>query len=246
MKWGSAFSPDYVNVLHSAVSQNIDGPYTFVCLTEDAHGLRKGIEVLPLPDIGLTPEEWYTSAVWPKLGLFNKDLFGLNGRALFLDLDTMILGSITRFFETPGQIILQDMGPSWRARPRPGRPEPGTCIFAYTIGEQGHIPVTFMADKEGNKLAFQNEQDFVAAHAHDLHMWPTGWVRSFKRHVARRNGLDMLAYPSRPASDVPVIAFHGRPRPADLIRKGIWGTFPHIGRGPVGWVKEYWDHHRTI
>lgn len=245
MKWGRAFSPDYVNVLHSAVCENLNGPFTFVCLTEHAEGLRKGIEVLPLPDFGLAPEEWYTSAVWPKLGLFNTDLFGLSGRALFLDLDTLVLGRIDRFFEAPGETILQDMGQGWRAPPRPGPAEPGTCIFAYTIGGQGHIPAAFMAEKARNKATFQNEQDFVAAHARDLHLWPEGWVRSFKRHVARRNGRDLLTNPPHP-KDVPIIAFHGRPRPADLIQTGIWGLFPHLGRGPVGWVRDYWEHHRAI
>jgi hypothetical protein len=243
MKWGSAFSPDYVNVLHSAVSRNLSGPFTFVCLTDQPEGLRKGIEVLPLPEIGLDPNEWYTSGVWPKLGLFVPDLSGLAGRALFLDLDTIVLGSIDRFFQPTGSIILQDMGQGWRKTPRPGPAEPGTCFFAYTIGQQSHIPAAFMAEKALNKQRFQNEQDFVAAHAHDLHMWPDGWICSFKRHVARRWGRDLLSNPKRPAAEVPVIAFHGKPRPAELIRQGLWGSFPHLGRGPVRWVKDYWDYH---
>ena len=245
MKWGQAFSPDYVNVLHSVVAQNLDGPFTFVCLTDRPEGLRKGIEAFALPDIGLEPEEWYTSSVWPKLGLFVPDLSSLSGRALFLDLDTIVLGPLDRFFQPTGSIILQNMGQGWRKTPRPGAPEPGTCVFAYNIGEQSQIPVAFMADKALNKGRFQNEQDFVAAHARDLHLWPEDWVWSFKRHVARRWGRDILSDPKRPAGDVSIIAFHGSPRPAELIKSGFWGRFPHLGCGPVHWVKDYWDYHRS-
>jgi hypothetical protein len=246
MKWGRAFSPDYVNVLHSAVKQNLSGHFSFVCLTDDPDGLRSGIDVLPLPDIGLEPDEWYTSGVWPKLGLLNPDLAGLAGRALFLDLDTIILDSIDQFFERSGAIILQDMGPAWRKTPRLGPQEPGTCVFAFNIGEQSHVPAAFMADKALNKQRFANEQDFVAAHARDLHLWPDGWICSFKRHVARRWGRDILSNPARPSSGASIIAFHGKPRPADLLRSGFWGGFPHLGLGPVTWVKQYWDHHRAI
>jgi hypothetical protein len=39
-----------------------------------------------------------------------------------------------------------------------------------------------------------------------------------------------------------VVAFHGRPRPADLLRKtaGFWDRFPHLGYGQVAWMARYW------
>jgi hypothetical protein len=39
-----------------------------------------------------------------------------------------------------------------------------------------------------------------------------------------------------------VLAFHGTPRPVDLIGQGktFWDRFPHLGHGPVGWMVDYW------
>ena len=243
MKWGRAFGASYVNTLYNAVRANLAGPYRFICLTDDSHGLVEGIEPLPLPDIGLSPEEWYTPGVWPKLGLFLADLHGLQGRALFIDLDMMILGDLAPFFEVPGGIVVQDMGETWRRVPRPGPKEAGTCIFAYDIGSQPQIAQAFIGDKAHVMQSFINEQDFVGKMGHDVKFWPDGWVVSFKRHVARRIGKDLLLPPPPPPVGAKVLAFHGEPRPADLLRPGIWGKFPHVGRGPVPWVVDYWARH---
>lgn len=243
MKWGAQFGPDYVNVLHGAVSDHLSRPFTFLCLTDDARGLRPGIEVLPLPEIGLAPEDWYTPGVWPKLGLFGPDLDGLTGRALFLDLDTMVIGPLARFFEVEGGMVLLDTGPGWRRSPRPGPAQPSTGVFTFDIGRQGQIAEAFMRDKAANMARFRNEQDFVAAHGRDVRLWPPGWVISFKRHVARRGGLDLVLPPPAPSGPASIIAFHGTPRPVDLIRPGIWGRFPHVGRGAIGWVRDYWERY---
>ncbi len=118
MKWGRLFSPDYVNVLFNACRRNLTGPFRFICLTEDAQGFAAGIEALPLPDVGLAPQEWYTKGVWPKLGLFLRDLHGLSGRYLFIDLDMVIAGPLDAFFEQPGRFISTDMGAGWRPQGR--------------------------------------------------------------------------------------------------------------------------------
>ena len=39
-----------------------------------------------------------------------------------------------------------------------------------------------------------------------------------------------------------IIAFHGTPRPFDLVspKAGFWDRPPHMGRGQVAWVYDYW------
>jgi hypothetical protein len=240
MKWGNAFDASYVNVLYNAVRANLSGAFRFVCLTDDHRGLVDGIEALPLPDVGLAPQEWFTPGVWPKLGLFLADLHGLQGRALFIDLDMMILGDLEPFFLQPGGVVAQDMGEAWRKVPRPGPSEVGTCIFAFDIGGQPQIAESFMAEKSFVMKTFINEQDYVGHKGHDVRLWPKGWVVSFKRHVARRGCRDLFLMPPPPVGAA-VLAFHGTPRPADLLRRGFWGEFPHLGRGPIPWVAEYWE-----
>lgn len=246
MKWGTLFSADYVNVLYRAVSAHLKQGFLFVCLTDRTEGLDPGIYTAPIPDIGLTPAQIRAPGVWRKLALFHPDVAAIapGARALFIDLDMMILGPLDGFFSQKEGLIAQDMGEGWRQNPSSGTTtEPGTCVFAFTLGEQQHILHAFQANIPGAMSRFQNEQDFVAAHATGLSLWPPGMVISFKRHLVRRFGLDLLIPPRLPFSGPAILAFHGDPRPADLLRRGIWGRFPHLGRGPLGWVVDYWTGH---
>ena len=61
MKWGSAYSADYVNILHRASRAHMERGFRFICLTDDPIGLDDGIEVFPVPDMGLAsraPSAW--------------------------------------------------------------------------------------------------------------------------------------------------------------------------------------------
>lgn len=246
MKWGTVFPADYVNVLFSACRAALTGPFRFVCLTDDARGLRPEVEALPIPDIGLTQAEWRAPGVWPKLALYLPDLHGLTGRCLFIDLDMMVLGGLDEMFAQPGGFITTDMGQGWRPGGRPGAPkEPGTCVFAFDFGAEPQILDAFLADKAGAMRRFQNEQDFAGAHARSMAFWPEGWVISFKRHLRRPIGADLFLAPKAPPPGTRILAFHGRPRPIDLIpaRAGFWDRFPHLGHGQVRFVRDYWVRH---
>ena len=89
MKWGTKFSPEYVNILESRVRKNVTGECRFVCFTEDASGLNPGVEVRPLPE--MTGLEGRPERGWRKLTLFQEKLADLEGPALFLDLDVVVI-----------------------------------------------------------------------------------------------------------------------------------------------------------
>lgn len=239
LKWGTLFPVDYVNVLFRAVNAHLSTGYRFICLTDDAEGLNPRIDLAPIPDIGLTPAQIRAPGVWRKLALFHPDIAALapGARALVIDLDMMILGPLDPFFASADGMVLLDTGYDWRAREPV---QPSTGAFAFTLGEQGHILTAFQADPEGSMTRFRNEQDFVAAHGTGVELWPTGAVISFKRHLVRRYCRDLILSPRPPVPGPAILAFHGDPRPADLLRPGIWGRFPHLGRGPVGWMRDYW------
>jgi len=126
MKWGPLFPADYVNVLFRAVRENISGAFRFICLTDCSAGLEAEIITAPIPDIGLSAEQIRAPGVWRKLALFHPDVAALapGARALFIDLDMMILGPLTRFFDTDGGIILLDTGYDWR-KSEPVQPSTG-------------------------------------------------------------------------------------------------------------------------
>lgn len=242
MKWGTLFGPDYVNVLYRACREASSIPFDFVCFTDDSKGLDENIIAKPLPQIGLRPEEWYQRGVWPKLALYKKELQGLTGRCLFIDLDMMVLRDLDDFLTHQAPFISIDVGASWRPGAPRHDPEVGTGIFAFNLGQETQILDAFLADRDAAKVKFQNEQDFVAAHANSMEFWPEGWVISFKRWLRRPIGIDLILPPKQPPEDAKILAFHGDPRPVHLMRPGMnfWDNFPHLGHGRVDWVADYW------
>ncbi len=243
MKWGTLYPADYVNVLFHACRSHIPARFRFVCLTDDATGFVAGIEALPIPDIGLTRAEWFLPGIWPKLAIYGPDLHELRGRCLFVDLDMMVFSGLEDLFDVGSGFVATDMGPAWETPPRdgPGK-QVATSVFAFDLGQETQILEAFLADKPAALAAFQNEQDFVGAHAGSLDFFPPGWVLSFKRHLRRPVGLDLILPPKAPPASARVLAFHGKPRPADLLhpKTGFWDSFPHLGHGQVGWMADYW------
>jgi hypothetical protein len=244
MKWGTLFSADYVNVLFNACRAASRRPFHFVCFTDDRTGLLPDIQALPLPDCGLAPDDWYHPGVWPKIGLYQHKLEDLHGRALFIDLDMMVLRDLDSFFDHTAPFITTDMGSSWRPGAMTETPEAGTCLFAFSLGQEKQILEAFAANPKAAMKHFQNEQDFVSAHASSMAYWPDGWVISFKRWLRRPIGLDLLQSPKAPPASAKILAFHGKPRPGELLRGGInfWDRFPHMGRGRVSWMADYWTN----
>ncbi len=243
MKYGRAYPADYVNVLYNASRKALRKPARFICLTDDAAGLDPGVEVLPIPDVGLQGAEWFRPGVWPKVSLFDRQFHGLRGRALFIDLDMVIVGDLDAFFDHPGTVIGTNASPSWG---KPGQadepPEFGSMIFAYDLGAHPHVAEDFVADRHGVWQQFRQEQRYVHHKLPEATFWPQGWVASFKRSLRRPIGLDLFLDPKPPVPPIKVLAFHGRPRPIDLIKGKpyFWDRFPHMGHGQVKWMADYW------
>ena len=103
MKWGKKYGPEYVNRLYAMVRRHLSGDFRFVCLTDDASGIRSEVECKPIPPLvapGI-PERG-----WTKLVTFSADLYGLRGTALFLDVDVVVTGSLDDFFTQPGEFLI--------------------------------------------------------------------------------------------------------------------------------------------
>ncbi len=241
MKYGTVYPSTYVNVLFNAVKSSLRGDFRFICLTDDGAGLHPDVEGFPIPDIGLTPQEWFVGGVWPKIGLFDAHFHGLKGRALFIDLDMVVLRDLDGFFEIDKPFVGLNAGPGWG---RGGHPtEFGSAAICYELGQWGHIVDQFRRDKASIMKSFRTEQAYVATHIRDMAFWPEGWIISFKRTLRRPVVLDLFLEPKTPPITTRMIAFHGTPRPKDLITGGplFWDKFPHMGWGAVSWMQNYWD-----
>lgn len=239
MKWGTLYSAAYVNVLYRACRAHISGDFRFVCLTDNASGIASPIECFPIPDMGLTDFQWKKGG-WPKLSVFAEDLYGLTGRALFIDLDTIICGSLDEMFGTGDEISVIDTSRNWNDANAGDTPKAGTGIFNFTLGKQPYLLANFLADPKGMEAKHRIEQVYLQDEFPALAFWPQEWVLSFKYHLRRPVGVGLVLPPHAPPPSAKVIAFHGEPRPIDLVRAGWWGIAPHLGRGEVQWAKDYW------
>ncbi len=241
MKWGALYSAEYVNVLFNAAKANMDGEFTFVCLTDDPEGIDSGVVTHPIPEVGFPKEAWGAGA-WPKLTVFSSDLYGLSGRALFIDLDTVISGNLNEMFTYSGAFVCLDSRP-WRYKNGPART--GTGIFAFDLGALGDVVDHVVNNMDQMLETYVNEQDFLhgefgkLGHG-DISYWPDDWLQSFKYHLRQPLLLDRFLHPKEPTAKI--LCFHGKPRPIDLIDppKGNWDVFPHYGRGQVPWMVDYW------
>ncbi|MDR0520870.1 MAG: hypothetical protein LBH00_03345 [Planctomycetaceae bacterium] len=234
MKWGTKFSPAYVNALADAVHRHLSPPFRFICFTDNPAGLDSRVEIRPLPEMQLhaaLPERG-----WRKLTILGSNLGSdLTGTALFLDLDVVILDDLQPFFDQSGQFIIVH---EWGFRdPVIGN----SSVFRFEIGKHQDILDQFNAHGEEIRKEFRNEQAYLSHAVHHKGMltyWDAAWCRSFKRHCLQPFPLCYLLPPKKPAG-AKIVIFHGHPNP-DAVQKGWIGHFGMRAARPAGWISENW------
>lgn len=231
MKWGTKYPADYVNRLYSMVARNLNRPFRFVCLTEDAQGFSPEIESFPLPQLKVTldgPERG-----WNKLGVFAENLYNLKGKVLCLDLDLIITGGLDDLFDYPGEVlIIKD----WIKKDGTGN----SSVYRFEVGAHPEVLAEFEASFEHVKQYHRNEQEYLSAKLmakNALAYWPDHWCRSFKRHCIKAWSL-LVARETEIPDDARVIVFHGKPDPHNAIvgQSGKW----YRRFKPAVWITEHW------
>lgn len=159
----------YVDTMRSMVARNLAAPHNFVCLTDEG--------------------EW--SGWWSKIGLFEPGRF--TGRVMYLDLDSVIVGSLDRLAKTRGIIDLADWG--W--------PTHTLCssTMVWDAGEHDDIFTKFTDDVPQK---FRGDQDWITA----VGGWPIlpPYICRSYRYVSVKG----------PPPFASVIQFHGRPKPHEV------------------------------
>jgi hypothetical protein len=231
MKWGTKYGPEYVNRLYGMVRRHLNGEFRFVCLTDDASGVRAEVQCLPLPTLDLAPG---ADRGWPKLTTFKADLHGLSGRALFVDLDIVIVDAIDPFFERPGEfLIIHD----WK---RPWRVTGNSSVYRFRIGAHADILQRFIDDQAGVRERYRNEQEYLSHALHEqgkLDYWPKGWCCSFKYHCIPRWPGNYWRAPVIPAG-TRIVIFHGEVNPPDALAGRRNRRFRAMQ--PAAWVATHW------
>ena len=231
MKWGDKYSADYVNILFNMVSRNLSIPFRFACFTDDPKGINEQVEVFNLPSLNLPnniPERG-----WLKLTTFSKTLGDLEGKALFLDLDLIITGSLDDLFEIEGDfLIVKD----FIRKDVTGN----SSVYRFEIGQHEDVIENFKNNFSGIKNKHRNEQEYLSAFMdkkEKLSYWPEDWCKSFKKHCIHK-GFKQFLYPPELPKNTRIVIFHGKPNPPEAIegKSGKW----YRKVLPTPWVKDFW------
>jgi hypothetical protein len=238
MKWGTAYGSKDVNVLYAMVARNLTGPFQLTCFTDDTSGIRPEVNTLPLPPLGceIPPD---VPGKWPKVALWTKDLAGMTGVALFIDLDSVIVRNIDCYFDygSPDEVITAR---NWLNKLKKSAQ---TSVFRFPIGGHSYMLENLQADPANVSRKFQYEQNYVTHNIRGgVKFWPEGWTRHFRVHCMGPWPLRYLRVPIIPAG-AKIITFPGLPGPADAML-GRW-TETSAVRSPLAHLKWVWQQFRS-
>ena len=232
MKWGDKYGSDYVNKLHNMVSKNLTKKFRFICFTENEKGLNNRIEIFPLPSIKMPKNK--PERGWRKLSILQKDLNGLTGTCLFLDLDIVIVDNIDPIFELSGEFLI-----AFDKRKKKSSIG-NSSVFRFEAGAHHDIYENFNNNSSTILSIFRNEQAYLSdmiVKKGIFQYWPEGWCPSFKYHCVPNFPLNYFLSPKIPMG-AKIILFHGLPEPADAAegKSGRW--YRYIKKSP--WINEHW------
>ena len=251
-KWGTLYSADYVNRLYRGVKAHLARPFRFVCVTDDPSGLDPAIDAQPIPPRPPEMRTLYTYEKngWPniyiKLLVFRPGFANLAGTTLFLDIDQIVTGDLSRFFDyRPGAFCIIRNWVEWRKRlfrkvPRCGN---SSCFRFEADGSMAYVYETFAReiDEALDDRIWTTEQAYMT-HAVGLdrvNFWPGNFVRSFKRSCTWPWPLNHFLMP-RLNPDTGILCFHGKPSPEQAIA-GFRGRHLNTWTRPCPWVRELWE-----
>jgi len=234
-KWGTRYSPLYVNTLWSMIKRSTARPTRLVCYTDDPSGLDGQITALAMPELKL-PER-IGNLPWRKLALWKPDLEGVSGDVLFMDLDTVITGSIDPFFDFSPQTTFCVIE-NWTQL---GIGMGNTSVYRFKVGAHSYLYDMTVNDPD-TVLRYRNEQTFISAVVTQKAFWPEGWCVNFKHHLLPRWPMNFFRVAALPA-DVRIVCFTGKPDP-DEARDGRWPA-PALRKiyksvRPTPWIAEHW------
>ena len=199
LRSGGMFDPSWVDKLYRGVARHLHRDFRFVCLTDFTTGFKEDVEIIPLK------HKWPTKQA--KIELFRPDLD--LGRVLYMDLDTVILGSLEDICSYDGMFaMLRDFS-------APLRSYYGSGVMAWGPGYGESIYEAFKAlPKDVRSVTYavgggRGDQLFINHYTplapHRLQDMFSSQLTSY-RNVRYRCGM---------AADVRMVVFHGRDKPTE-------------------------------
>ena len=227
LKWGDKYGPEYVNRLYSGVNRNCSIPFKFICFTDNDHGLNTNIQTIPIDSSSLPVNQRGFQGWWFKLHLFENNN-GLNGRVVYIDLDTVITGNIDHILQnTQGFVTLRDF---YRGYPpnQPPRDEVGSGLLAWDHNEHDYFYSEFMPSAEKLMPRYPGgDQMWIQDRQQERTYWQDHFpnqIVSFKAHCVPHRSRAKVS--SKLPHDARIVCFHGPPRPHEVAHHD--------------WMKQHW------
>jgi len=236
MKWGKKYPASFVNKLYGMVSRNVSGDFRFVCLTDDANGIRQEVECLSCPEINIDHPN--RNLPWRKISLWGDKPANLSGDWLFLDLDVVITSSIDNLFSYCPEKTFIVMY-NWN---QPGKNIGNTSVYRFRVASHTYLLNNLLKDPAGIFSEFPNSQTYISRSIQEITFWPEEWCILFKIQCIPPMPQRWWKAPFLPAT-AKVVAFPGSPNPDEAL-DGTWPCkwhkkwYKHIL--PAKWVGEYW------
>lgn len=210
LKWGTKYSPEYVNNLYAMVKRNLSLPFEFVCFTDDNKNLNTEITTKPLIDPTL--KGW-----WGKVSYFKKPLFDFKGVALCLDLDIVIVDNIDQLFTYHPErkfCIMKD---------RDSRNGNNTTVMRFWINHhpdiyndlnlQHYEHCTGVVGEKLLRNRYWGDQVWITEKRPKALNYPPEWVKSYKWDCLDKQKNFFVP------RNCKIISFHGKPNPHEVKSK---------------------------
>lgn len=190
-----------VYAIRNMVAKNLSVPHRFVSLSDDL-----GMDVRTIPLV----HDW--PGWWAKMELFRPGIFA-GGKVLYFDLDTFINKPIDRLLDVPGNFVM--------LRDFMFQNVPASGVMMWH-GDHHELYRDFRDNADYYMANHRScgsigDQAVIGKHIKAPSFWqdhtPSGFFQSFKLSGRREN-----------LADVPVVCFHGKPKPWD----------------GGGWAEDHW------
>lgn len=171
------YTSDYVVRLERMVRRYLSRPFRFVCLTDQPAALPT-IETIPITSLeGLVPRNGV--GYWNKMRLFDPAI-GLEGRVLYLDLDTLVVADLDPIVDFKAVFALTTDA-FLNERPLLDKDRDGRRVVRRFNGSVMVFDVGVMTEamfQHWNLDAAQlysTDQDWIAAYAKEARGMPLEW-----------------------------------------------------------------------
>jgi hypothetical protein len=186
-KTGGDYTAEYVHKIYEGVKQNTTLPFEFYCFTNSD-------EELPGTKIALNDD---LPGWWSKMELFKKHI----GRAVYFDLDTIIVGNIDKLLEYDGPMaMLQDFCNPELASGVMAWNSPLQFIYYMAMEREAHI-------RDNPKMW---DQHLIEAALKDKK-----WSVDIIQNIVKTYSYKLHCKDGTP-SDASIVCFHGKPRPHEI------------------------------